>query len=216
MRKISARLPDHLVEALDYLKKEWGIAKTDVVRQSLNQTIGDDPEHLDIPDWMVNDAIHDRVKQENRAELRKAHFKQNVYEYLLHDCLRGRDGGMARFPPDPDALRDSYIASMREEIQETVDDGELLQEYENHLEEMIEWYEIMHPDADGSRTEQYYNVCRFMIRWEDEEEARRFLDEQDRRGKIPDTITPHEILDDARDDVRQANWKNDWDDAIRP
>jgi len=55
----------------------------------------------------------------------------------------------------------------------------------------------------------------YLLRWQDEDAAREWLERQDRKGLIPSRFTPHDLLDDARDEYHKNRWKDEYDDAAR-
>ena len=213
MSKETVRLPDYQSEGLAELKRQTGMNKSEIVRGALSKFIASWDDMEEIPEWITNEASHDRIIRENRHKMRAMHLKQNVYEYLLHSCLTGEDGKIARYPPSPEKVRENYGESVREQIDEEFD--QYADEYHRHLEMMLDWYEVVHPDthtgADGLVQQTV-----FWLRWHGEEVARKFLDECEQRGEIPKRVTIHDILDEARDQKRTSDWKAEWDDSIHP
>ena len=215
MARHTVRLQDYQSEGLEQFADKTGMSKSDVMRIAMSRLIDDDPTGGEIDEWIKQEAVHDRVVMENRPSMRMMHFKQNVFEYLCHECLRGEDGALARFPPQPDMVEETYIDSLRKEIKEAYPE-EHREEYLNHLDQMLEWYKLVHPDTKAEDKEQWlFEMCLYFMRWQSEEDARDWIDAKDSQGQIPETLTPHEILDEARDAYHRNRWKDEYDEAAR-
>lgn len=211
----SFRLQEYQSEALEVLSSNSGMSKTDIVQACLSKYLGDFGSSDELPEWVVQEAEHDRIVRENRPAIRSMHFKQNVYEYLREKCLTDKDGKFARYAPDPEKVEANYLESCREQVRAEVPD-EYEDEYMDHVDKLAEWYRMVHPET-GQNTRQGLVECvRYYVRWEGNEVARSWLKSAEERGAIPGVIDPKDILQDAIQEETREEWKAEWDDAIRP
>jgi len=215
MGRHTFRLPDYQSEGLETTADVYDMTMSDVARIAFNRMLEDDPTEGEVPDWVQKEAVHDEITTENNPNMRQLHFKQNVYEYLAHECLRGEDGDMARFPPSPERVEADYLDSMREEVKRAFPENHR-EEALQHLDRMGDWYELVHPETQADDKEAWLReTVLYLLRWQDEDAAREWLDRQDRKGLIPDRLNPHQLLDDARDEYHANRWKDEYDDAAR-
>lgn len=209
MTKTSLRLENWMLDALDQIAEEAeAINRSDLIRDGISHSILDHEDEA--PDWAVSESVHDRKRRRNRAKLREMHFKQRTFEYC-RDALFDHNGNMKEYPPSPERLRQRYGEMLREEVKEEYH-GER-DEYMDHVNEILDWYELMHPAGDhGGPSEQAVELAGHHMKHDNNERAR----EVARRASNHAKLTEHEILDKARKVKANAEWRHDWDKATRP
>lgn len=213
MGKHSIRLPEYQSEGLRQFKRETGMNMSDIIRSALSEFISSwECNGDELPEWVQKEASHDRIVRENKPQMRAMHFKQNVYGYLLHECLEGEDMQLARFPPHPDKVRENYADSVREQIEQ--EHEQYADEYLGHLERMMEWYELVHPDTGREGRKGIIQFAAYLMRWEDEGRARMFVDLAMEENDVSTNVSKHDLLDEARQIKAKKTWKMEWDDCL--
>lgn len=198
-------LDDYQIEAVEQAADEFGISQSEVFRRIADEGIAS----MDgLAEWAQKEAEHSRIIQENRPAMRTMHFKQRVYEYL-RDTLTNDEGGIAKFPPHPDKVRKHYGESIREAIKK--EHPEYQDEYTDHLDEMLDWYEVMHPDTGpADERGRLVEMAAYLIKYRGEGEARQFIESHP--GSVD--YSPHELLDEARESLHDETWRHEWEGAV--
>lgn len=215
MDSTGIKLQEYQNEALKELSHMGSMNKSEIIRACLSKYLGDFNTDDGLPDWVIQEAEHDRITRENNPSIRAMHFKQNVYEYLREKCLTDDDGNFARFAPEPDKVAENYLESCREQVREEIPE-EYEDEYMDHVDRMEEWYRMVHPDTGQNTREGLVECVRYYVRWEGNEVARSWIKSAEERGAIPGVVAPKDILQEAIEAETKDEWKSEWDDAIRP
>lgn len=207
MTRLSARVDDYLNDGIEWLEETTSMTKSDVVRAALRDYFtrldGDVPEHVE------KQATHEQALREHKPELRTMHFKQRSWEYV-RDCLFNQQGDIKRYPPSPDKVRRHYQQMIQREVAE--EHEEYREEFEDHIEQLMDWYGLMHPETDvGGPYEQAVELAAHYMRWGETDKAKRVAQKAENKS----SHTQHEILDEARQRKARSTWKNQWDEAVR-
>jgi Arc/MetJ-type ribon-helix-helix transcriptional regulator len=211
MARHTFNLPDWQTDGLEGIKRKTELSMSEVVRQSLNDTLSDWTE--EIPEHVERESIAERIKRENKPMLREMHFKQRTWEYV-RDLIFTERGQLKRFPPDPEQVEEAYFGSMERQIAEEFD-GERSEDFTEHIDELRDWYQLMHPDTEtGSQRDQVVHVAAHLFRWRSEKDARDAVKAAIRKGKIRDSERDG-VLDDARELYHSKRWKHQWDQSAR-
>lgn len=211
-RRFTVSVDEALADATDELVQSSDVNRSELVGIALRRLVREWED--DLPEWVQKEVTHADLVKKNRPFIREMHFKQNVRDYLVQNCLLNERNNPAKFPPHPDKVRDRYADSLKDEIDQT--DMEYADEYKEHLESQMRWYEAVHPDTGGSTTtEGIISMVEYYMREEGEGEAREFLRMCSERGKIPSGQNQHQILDEARDRIRNKQWKFEWEDSVK-
>jgi len=209
MQKTSLRLPAWQIDSLDAIATEAEATnRSELIRDAISKQV---QEHKDeAPQWAVAESAHDRKRRQNRPRLREMHFKQRIHEYA-RDCLFDDLGRMKRHPPSPSKFRAYYGEMVREEVKDEYPENE--DEYIEHLEETLDWYELMHPDASiGGPKQQAIALVRHHMEHENRDSAREIAEQSAQNTDA----TKHELLDEARERKADTDWRHQWDEAVRP
>jgi hypothetical protein len=212
MPRTSLRIPDEMAESAESIKQQYGMTKAEQFRTAYRSWIRRNDD--DIPEWAKLENRHEQITNENNPKMRALNFKQRVYE-KLSGFLRDDNGNPARHPPDPDKVESLYMESVRKEVVEEYATFGLKDEYLEHTEAMMEWYKLLHPDTDhGEKREQAVAYLTWVWRWYGRDKAREVAKKLGDRPQGPSKQAWQELIDEARDNVRADNYKDDWDKAV--
>lgn len=209
MQKTSLRLPAWQIDALDAIADEAEATnRSELIRDGISYVV---TEHKDeAPQWAVAESEHDRKRRRNRAKLRGMHFRQRTFEYV-RDALFDDMGNMKEHPPSPGKMREYYGSMLRDEVRDEYPDH--TEEYLEHVDEILDWYELMHPDTSvGSTADEAVALCAHYLKHEKKGMARKIADDAEPKT----TMSKHELLDKARGERADETWRHKWDKSIKP
>lgn len=203
--RITLRVEDWHREALDSIAGNWGVSRSEIIRQAISDLVDEYAES--VPDWVEKEAVHDKVTTEYKPDLRTMRFRKSVHDYLK-DLLMDENGNVHPEAPHPDKVRETYIEGLRETLyQEHPDYAE---EYDEYLKHKMDWYKMLHPEtATVDREEWAVEMIRIQFGLDRENRARSMAKTYAERLDMSE----HEILDTARDKLADLNWREEWTQA---
>jgi DNA phosphorothioation-dependent restriction protein DptG len=212
MPKINVRCDEWLKHAVATVSEKAGISQSELVRQAVTDIVSDWGD--DLPDWVEKEMHHSEMLTKNRPELRTMHFKQRVFDYARNALTNDMDK-LARYPPEPEKMEEKYFHMLDEEIEKEMPE-EWEDEFREHVNEVMEWYRLMHPETDhGSPTEEVKALAAWHYRRGRKKQARSVVKRAKDDGQIPASVSVHEVIDEAREEAAKESWKHEWDEAIQ-